>query len=200
MKDEELFIKTIGEMLPVLKPKMKAYCNSMNKQWSEDVFMQTILNCYNAIARKGGLVDKSEKGISDYFFNSFYTNIKREALYSRNAKRDNTSDIFGDYETYSDKHELTLDEKIKQDCFKDFSVMYLMRVAEENFDDESFHLFNHKTLGNLTYKELQAKYPNTKAIRQKVASVKRFLKDNVTKDEINKAFEIFMNKITIQDE
>lgn len=189
MKDEELFIKTIGEMLPVLKPKMKAYCNSMNKQWSEDVFSQTILNCYNAIARKGGLADKTEKGISNYFFNSFYTNIKREALYSRNAKRDNTNDLFGEYEHYQGTN-LTESEKVESDLYKDFAVLYLLKRAEEQFDPETFYLFNLKFIGQYTYKQLQ-EHVKAKAIRQRVAEVKRWLKENVTKEEIDDAFNIF---------
>lgn len=189
MKDEELFIKTIGEMLPVLKPKMKAYCNSMNKQWSEDVFSQTILNCYNAIARKGGLSDKTEKGISNYFFNSFYTNIKREALYSRNAKRDNTNDLFGEYEHYQGTN-LTESEKVESDLYKDFAVLYLLKRAEEQFDPETFYLFNLKFIGQYTYKQLQ-EHVKAKAIRQRVAEVKRWLKENVTKEEIDDAFNIF---------
>lgn len=189
MKDEELFIKKIGEMLPVLKPKMKAYCNSMNKQWSEDVFSQTILNCYNAIARKGGLVDKSEKGISNYFFNSFYTNTKREALYSRNAKRDNTNDLFGEYEHYQGTN-LTESEKVESDLYKDFAVLYLLKRAEQQFDPETFYLFNLKFIGQYTYKQLQ-EHVKAKAIRQRVAEVKRWLKENVTKEEIDDAFNIF---------
>lgn len=189
MKDEELFIKTIGKMLPVLKPKMKAYCNSMNKQWSEDVFSQTILNCYNAIARKGGLSDKTEKGISNYFFNSFYTNIKREALYSRNAKRDNTNDLFGEYEHYQGTN-LTESEKVESDLYKDFAVLYLLKRAEEQFDPETFYLFNLKFIGQYTYKQLQ-EHVKAKAIRQRVAEVKRWLKENVTKEEIDDAFNIF---------
>ena len=189
MKDEELFIKTIGEMLPVLKPKMKAYCNSMNKQWSEDVFSQTILNCYNAIARKGGLVDKSEKGIENYFFNSFYTNTKREALYSRNAKRDNTNDLFGEYETYQGTN-MTESEKVESDLYKDFAVLYLLKRAEQQFDPETFYLFNLKFIGQYTYKQLQ-EHVKAKAIRQRVAEVKRWLKENVTKEEIDDAFNIF---------
>lgn len=189
MKDEELFIKTIGEMLPVLKPKMKAYCNSMNKQWSEDVFSQTILNCYNAIARKGGLADKTEKGISNYFFNSFYTNIKREALYSRNSKRDNTNDLFGEYEHYQGAN-LTESEKVESDLYKDFAVLYLLKRAEQQFDPETFYLFNLKFIGQYTYKQLQ-EHVKAKAIRQRVAEVKRWLKENVTKEEIDDAFNIF---------
>lgn len=191
MKDEDIFLQKID--ITTLKPKMKAFCASSNKEWNEDVFSETIVRCYNAIQKKGGLDDKSEKGVENYFFQAFAINIKREAQYARNSKRDNTNDLFGEYETHSEQHDLTLEEKIKQDCFKDFATIYLMKRAEENFDDESFHLFNHKTLGNLTYKELQKKYPNTKAIRQKVAAVKRWLKENVTKEEVVKAFEEFMN-------
>ena len=63
-----------------------------------------------------------------------------------------------------------------------------MSKVEDNFDQEHFYLFRIKTLGNLTYKQLQQK-TNIKGARQKVIDVKNFLKNNVTKEEINDAFQ-----------
>lgn len=189
--DAELFMQHISSIYDELKHKMIGYCSTQKLTFDEDVFSDTIVKCYDTIQKQGKLIDNSPKGIENYFFQSFYRNIKREKQYSRNKYRDNTSDLFGDYERYNEQHNLSQDEKIRQDCYKDFAIIYMMKKAEEHFDDEYFHLFNLKMLGDLTYKELQEKCPNAKAIRQKVVEVKNYLKDNVTKDEIQKAFNEF---------
>lgn len=191
MTDAELFLQHIASIYEELKAKMIGYCSTQKLTWDEDVFSDTIVKCYDTIQRQGKLIDNSQKGIENYFFQSFYRNIKREKQYSRNKNRDNSSDLFGDYERYNEQHNLSQDEKIRQDAYKDFAIIYIMKRAEEHFDDEMFHLFNLKMLGNLTYKQLQEKCPNAKAIRQKVVEVKKWVKENVTKDEIQRAFNDF---------
>lgn len=191
MTDAEQFMEHIASIYEELKAKMIGYCSTQKLTWDADVFSDTIVKCYDTIQRQGKLIDNSSKGIENYFFQSFYRNIKREKQYSRNKNRDNSSDLFGDYERYNEQHNLSQDEKIRQDCYKDFAIIYIMKRAEEHFDDEMFHLFNLKTLGNLTYKQLQEKCPNAKAIRQKVVEVKKWVKENVTKDEIQRAFNDF---------
>ena len=72
--------------------------------------------------------------------------------------------------------------------FKDFGTVYIMMVVEQNFDSEHFYLFKLKELiPNMTYKKLAEK-TKMRGVRQKVVEVKRWLKDNVTKDEIRKEF------------
>lgn len=192
MKDEELFMEEIAKILPTLKPKMMAFCAAQNREWSEDVFSDTIIKCYNAIKKKGGLNDTSPKGCENYFFQAFAINIKREAQYSRNSKRDNTSDLFNAYELFQE-HCITEAEKVESDLYKDFAVLYLLKRAEEQFDPETFYLFNLKFIGQYTYKELQ-KHVKAKAIRQRVAEVKKWLKENVTREEINDAYNLFKAK------
>lgn len=189
--DAELFMKHISSIYDELKHKMIGYCSIQKLTFDEDVFSDTILKCHDTINKQGKLIDNSPKGIENYFFQSFCRNIKREKQYSRNKYRDNSSDLFGDYERYNEQHNLSKDEKIRQDCYKDFAIIYMMKKAEEHFDDEYFHLFNLKMLGNLTYKQLQEKCPYSKGIRQKVVEVKNYLKENITKDEIQKAFNEF---------
>ena len=192
MRDEDIFLKEIGNVLPALKPKMKAFCTSTNQKWDEDVFADTIVKCYNAIKKKGGLNDITPKGIENYFFQSFAINIKREAQYSRNSKRDDSGDLFGEYELFQERN-ITEAEKVESDLYKDFAVLYLLKRAEEQFDQETFYLFNLKFVGQYTYKELQ-KHVKAKAIRQRVAEVKKWLKENVTRDEVNEAFNQFKIK------
>ena len=85
---------------------------------------------------------------------------------------------------------MTESEKVESDLYKDFAVLYLLKRAEQQFDPETFYLFNLKFIGQYTYKQLQ-EHVKAKAIRQRVAEVKRWLKENVTKEEIDDAFNIF---------
>ena len=176
-----------------MKRKMKAYCTITQQEWDEDVFSDTLVKCYDTIKKQGHLNDTSLTGVANYLFKSFITNIKRDKLYAREKKRDSNENLTEAYENYLEKTHLTTDEKILSDTKKDFTVLYILLKAKENFDDESFHLFQMKMLGNLTYKQLQER-TSSRAIRQKVSSVKRWLKDNISKEEIDKAFDDFIQQ------
>ena len=190
MNDSELFLLYVNNHYNHLKYKYINFCKEHNYVFDEDIFSDTILKCYEAIDKKGKLEDTTDQGIQNYFFISFKMNLKREGQYARNVKRDRNvdSDSINDlYESWYNDNNVSAMEKIKSDLFKDFSVLYIMTCVEDNFDTEHFYLFKLKTLGNLTYKQLQDK-TKIKASRQKVINVKNWLKDNVTKDMIKSAF------------
>lgn len=198
MTDQDLFLNYISEHYNELKYKYLNFCREHNYQWDEDIFSDTILKCYEAIRKKGKLNDTTPQGIENYFFIAFKLNLKREGQYARNQKRDRniTSDEINDaYENWYNDNHISAMEKIKSDLFKDFSILYIMMVVEANFDQEHFYLFRIKTLGNLTYKQLQEK-TKIKASRQKVIDVKNWLKENVTKNDIKREFtQIYGNLI-----
>ena len=77
---------------------------------------------------------------------------------------------------------------MRSDLYKDFATLYLLKQVEEQFDDEHFYLFRLKTFTNLTYAQLAEK-TGVKGCRQKVVDVKNWLKENVSKEEVEKAFE-----------
>lgn len=190
MSDQDKFMHYINDHYNHLKFKYINFCKEHNYVFDEDIFSDTILKCYEAINKKGKLEDTTDQGIQNYFFISFKMNLKREGQYARNQKRDRNvdSDSINDlYESWYNNNNVSAMEKIKSDLFKDFSVLYIMTCVEDNFDTEHFYLFKLKTLGNLTYKQLQDK-TKIKASRQKVINVKNWLKDNVTKDMIKSAF------------
>lgn len=185
--DELEFINYINDHYDELYGRFQAFCNDKKYLFSPDIFQDTILKCYQLIERNG-LKDLTPKGIENYFFMAFRTNLQREALYARNQKRDkNIIDLSDKYEEYSNE-KLTQEEKLKSDLWKDFSTLYLMQKVEENFDSEHFYLFRLKTFDkHLTYQKLQEK-TGIKGVRQKVVDVRNWLKANVTKGEIDKAF------------
>lgn len=191
MEDKELFINYISEHYDLLKNRYKKFCSEKQYTFDEDVYQSTIIKCYDAIDKKGNLEDTTPYGIESYFFRSFKQNLQREKQYARNEKRDcnyTSDEVESLYEDYVNQTEKSSNQKLKNDLYVDFATLYLMSKVEDNFDPEHFYLFRIKTLGNLTYKQLQQK-TNIKGARQKVIDVKNFLKNNVTKEEINDAFQ-----------
>ena len=187
MEDKLIFINYINNNYKELYNRFQAFCNDKNYKFSPDIFQDTILKSYKLI-EKQGLKDLSPKGIENYFFMAFKTNTCREAMYARNQKRDdNVTNLTGAYELYQNTL-LTQEEKLKSDLYKDFACLYLMSKVEERFDDEHFYLFRLKTFDkNMTYQKLQEK-TGIKGVRQKVVDCKNWLKHNVSKDEIDAAF------------
>lgn len=192
MKDGQKFLKHINDNYTLLKNKYRRFCKEKDYEWDEDIYSDTIIKCYEAIERKGKLDDATEQGIENYFFRSFKQNIQREKQYCRNAKRDlnvKNDDINALYEEYYNANNSSSENKIKSDLWKDFAVLYIMHIVEDNFDNEHTYLFKLKTLiPNMTYKTLQKK-TNIKSSRQKVVTVKNWVKENISKDDVNKAFQ-----------
>ena len=198
MLDQDRFIQHINDNYTTLKLKYKQFCKEKQYDWDEDIFSDTIINCYNAIERKGGLDDKTPQGIENYFFRSFKQNIQREKQYCRVAKRDlnyNSDNIFSLYEDWYNENHSPERIKLLNDLFVDFSTLYILTRVEDNFDAEHFMLFRLKYLvPSMTYKKLQEK-TKAKKVRQKVVLVKNWLRENVTKEEVKKAFNLLYGNL-----
>lgn len=191
MKDQTLFINHINNHYDELYYKYRQFCKEKQYDWNEDIFQDTILKCYEAIAKKGKLQDTTNQGIENYFFKSFKMNIQREKQYARNQKRDlnySSEKISSAYEDWYNANKEDSRTKLVSDLYKDFATLYIMTVVEENFTNDYFYLFKLKQLCGYTYKQLYEK-TQIKGARQKVLDVKTWLKASVTKEEINKAFQ-----------
>lgn len=191
MTDQDKFINHISNNYETLKRKFTRACRDLQLELTDDIFQDTILKCYESIQRKGKLNDTTEYGMECYFFQSLKMNIKRETQYARNQKRDAnvTSDnIHTLYEDWSNNNKTTSREKLLSDLYKDFSVLYICKMVEMNFDEEHFYLFRVKYLvPEMTYKKL-AETSKLKKVRQKVAEVKQWLKENITREMIRAEF------------
>lgn len=192
VEDNRLFINYISDHYNQLFYKYRQFCKEKDYQWDEDIFQDTIVNCYSAITKKGKLQDTSNQGIENYFFKSFKMNLMREKQYARNMKRDlnvEADDVDVMYEEWTNNNKEDARTKILSDMWKDFSCLFIMMLVEENWDEQHFHLFKLKHLCNMTYKQIADK-TGIKGVRQKILDVKQWLKDNLTKEEINKAFQL----------
>ena len=170
MEDATIFINYINDHYKQLKLKYRRFCTEKDYQWDEDIFSDTILNCYNAIEKKGKLNDTTNQGIENYFFRSFKQNLQREKQYCRVSKRDlnyNSDNINEVYEEWYNANNTPEKIKLLSDLWKDFATLYILTKVEDNFDSEHFLLFRLKYLiPSMTYKKLQEK-TQAKKCRQK---------------------------------
>lgn len=186
------FLQWLNNNYTSQKQKLLAFCNDKKYKFDDDIFSDTFLKIYEKI-RASGINDDSEKGFENYLFMAFKQNLHREKLYARNLKRDeNNANIAALNEMFLNQ-KLTQEEKLLSDLKKDFSTLYLMQKVEENFDAEHFYLFRLKTFTGMTYRQLY-EHTGIKGARTKVVAVKNWLKENVTKQEVDKVFnELYGN-------
>lgn len=188
--DQDKFINYISEHYDELQCKYRTFCGLNNYHWDWDIFQDTIIKCYDAITKKGRLLDTTPQGMENYFFIAFKLNVKREGQYARVAKRDlniTSDNINGIYEEWFNAHNTSSSKKVYSDLWKDFSTLYIMSVVEENFPPEDFYLFRLKTLCCYTYKQLQAT-TKEKRVRQRIVDIKNWLKTNLKKEDMKEVF------------
>lgn len=191
MNDAEIFLQYINNNYDKVGGTLKLLSAQRKQKFDEDAFHESILRCHKAIEKKGYLKDKSPYGITSYLIRSYFNLINEEKRSAKVKKRDmnyNSDNIGGLYEDYYNSHNTDARQKVVSDLFRDYAVLYVMMIAEQNFDSEHFYLFKLKELcKDMTYKKLSEK-TKIKGVRQKVVEVKRFIQANVTKDEIRKSF------------
>lgn len=168
------------------KKKWAKYLYDKQVDFDEDVFSETVLKVYDYI-NTNGIKDDSDSGLANYWFKSFNTNIKREKQYSRNVNRDKNIDATEELsKEMNGEYELQL--KIRRHVYEDWSIFYILRLVEDNFDSISFHCFRlYYILDKMTYSKLReiTKVPDSK---KRVVTIKNWLKDNLTKQKMEKEF------------
>ena len=180
------FLKFVNEHYEDYKKKWAKYLYDKQVDFDEDVFSETVLKVYDYI-NTNGIKDDSDSGLANYWFKSFNTNIKREKQYSRNVNRDKNIDATEELsKEMNGEDELKL--KIRRHVYEDWSIVYILRLVEDNFDSISFHCFRlYYILDKMTYSKLReiTKVPDSK---KRVVTIKNWLKDNLTKQQMEKEF------------
>jgi hypothetical protein len=185
------FIDYIGGHYPEIQRMLLAYCRNRGEEFSDDILHQTFLNCYETIDRKGEMSDPTPKGFRDYLFKAFKFNIMREKQYARNKNRASVEDFVTAWESFLESCP-SADEKVQDDMRKDFGAWYIATRAEEAategaIDIESFHLWRIKTFMGFTYQQL-GEVTGAERVREKVLSVKHWLQENISRQDITDAF------------
>lgn len=180
-----------GENYEAQKRKFQSYCFNKHILFSEDILHHTIIKVHDKI-EKTGMKDPTPKGFDDYLFLAFKNNIIREKQYARNTHRDhNVTNLTKAYEQYVNEFQMSANDKIMQDLRKDFTSLYLLRKVEEQFGNDLLHLFQLKYFSKMSYKDIKetTDIPHS---RQRILEIKQWLKDNVTKRDVDNAFQEFL--------
>ena len=186
MTQNEIYFECLQQNHNNLRQICKDVCLKNKEQFSEDIFNDTVIQIYNIIQKKGQLDDMSCDGIMRYFVRSYVNNQHCELRYAYKKKRD----LNITPEQFNEAHESSLSskqEKIIKDLREDFSVLYIMKMVELNFDAEHYHLYKLKTLCNKTYSQIH-KMTGIKKSREKILEVMNWVRENLSREIIENEF------------
>lgn len=184
------WLKYIGTIYEEYRMKYFKMANGLNYTVNEDMLNDTILACYNSIARNN-LSDTSPQGMRNYLFRAFKVNLNAVSNYDK--RKDIVDDLSALAEQYENQGEAAYN-KIKKQLFDDYSVIYILNKVENNFDSISFHCFRLKTMLPCTYQKLR-EITKVRDCKKRVVNVMKWVRNNITKKEIltnfNKTYPCF---------
>lgn len=173
------WLQYIGTIYEEYRMKYFKMANDLNYNVNEDMLNDTILACYNSIARNN-LSDTTEQGMRNYLFRAFKVNLNAVSNYDK--RKDVVDDLTALAERYETQGETTYN-KIKKQVFEDYSVIYLLNKVEDNFDTITFHCYRLKTMLPCTYQKLR-EITKVKDCKKRVVKVNKWLRENITEKEI----------------
>lgn len=183
-KRAELFLKEIAPLISQYEMKWRKYFAEIGLAFDIDILNDTILKCYDTIARLG--CKDGQKESMNYLFKAFKQNSIRELQYARNKYRE----IVDDVEALGDQFESRqTDYKIAKDLWIEFQFNYLLREVELMFDKKDFYLFKSKYVLQLSDEEIAKKTKNTNW-KKDLKEITKYLKTNVKKQDIEADFAV----------
>lgn len=190
-KRAELFLKEIAPLISQYEMKWRKYFAEIGLAFDIDILNDTILKCYDTIARLG--CKDGQKESMNYLFKAFKQNSIRELQYARNKYRE----IVDDVEALGDQFESRqTDYKIAKDLWIEFQFNYLLREVELMFDKKDFYLFKLKYVLQLSDEEIAKKTKNTNW-KKDLKEITKYLKTNVKKQDIEADFAVKYPEVDI---
>lgn len=183
-KRAELFLKEVAPLLSQYELKWRKYFKEIGLAFDIDILNDTVLKCYNTIARLG--CKDGQKQSMNYLFKAFKQNSIRELQYARNKYREMVDDV----EALGDQFESSqTDYKIAKDLWIEFQFNYILREVELMFNKKDFYLFKLKYVLQLPDAEILKKTKNKKW-KKDLKEITKYLKNNVKKSDIKADFAI----------
>ena len=173
------WLQYIGTIYEEYRKKYFKMANDLNYKVSEDMLNDTIIACYNSIARNN-LQDTSPQGMRNYLFRAFKVNLNAVSNYDK--RKDVVDDLTALAEQYEYQGEATYN-KIKKQLIEDYSLIYILEQVENNFDTISFNVFRLKTMLPCTYQRLR-EITKIKDCKKRVVKIMKWLRENITEREI----------------
>ena len=153
----------------------------------EDVVCETLLKTHKTIMYNGlknidiNNKEKKEQAYLNYFFLSCKLNCltEQQNIQKQYAIKNLDHNPFEDMDT---------EEKIKSQVYKDFKVMYIVQLVEENFDVIDYRCFRlYHLLKNMTYAKLKD-MTGIRNCKTRVVRINKWLRENIQEKEIRQSF------------
>ena len=182
----ELAEQYINYISTIYEEYIEVFRNMYN---DEDLAAEVLLKTYNCIKNNGLSTidleteeDLKKKVFKNYFFISAkLTNITNKKYQQKSPIRDTNENI----DTIDD---LPTEEKIKNQIYKDYRVMYIINTVEENFDAIDYRCFRlYHLLKNMTYAKLR-QLTGIKNAKMRVITINKWLRQNITEQQILESF------------
>ena len=173
------WLQYIGTIYEEYRMKYFKMANDLNYNVNEDMLNDTIIACYNSIARNN-LSDTTEQGMRNYLFRAFKVNLNAISNYDK--RKDVVDDLTALAEQYEFQGEATYN-KIKKQLFDDYVLIYILEQVENNFDTITFNVFRLKTMLPCNYQRLR-EITKVKDAKKRVVNVMKWVRNNITKKEI----------------
>ena len=175
------WLQYIGTIYEEYRMKYFKMANDLNyNNVNEDMLNDTILACYNSIARNN-LSDTTEQGMRNYLFRAFKINLNAVSNYDK--RKDIVDDLTALAEQYENQGETTYN-KIKKQLFEDYALIYILEQVENNFDTITFNVFRLKTMiEKCTYQRLRD-ITKVRDCKKRVVKVMKWIRENITEKEI----------------
>ena len=127
MEIERRFLNHINDNYSrLVSTALLMFNNSKKKiEFSEDIFNDTIIKCYELLEKKKSMKDESPKGMDNYFLKSLYLNTMMEKRYAYVKKRSHDIDV-NSVLSSRDNGDSQVQSKLVKDLKTDFSVLYIM--------------------------------------------------------------------------
>ena len=182
----ELAEQYINYISTIYEEYIEVFRNMYN---DEDLAGEVLIKTYNCIKNNGLSTidleteeDLKKKVFKNYFFISAkLTNITNKKYQQKSPIRDTNENI----DTIDD---LPTEEKIKNQIYKDYRVMYIINTVEENFDAIDYRCFRlYHLLKNMTYAKLR-QLTGIKNAKMRVITINKWLRQNITEQQILESF------------
>lgn len=182
----ELAEQYINYISTIYEEYIELFRNMYN---DEDLAGEVLIKTYNCIKNNGLSTidleteeDLKKKVFKNYFFISAkLTNITNKKYQQKSPIRDTNENI----DTIDD---LPTEEKIKNQIYKDYRVMYIINTVEDNFDAIDYRCFRlYHLLKNMTYAKLR-QLTGIKNAKMRVITINKWLRQNITEQQILESF------------
>lgn len=185
-ENAELAEQYISYISTIYEEYIELFRNMYN---DEDLAGEVLIKTYNCIKNNGLSTidleteeDLKKKVFKNYFFISAkLSNITNKKYQQKSPIRETNENI----DTIDD---LPTEEKIKNQIYKDYRVMYIINTVEENFDAIDYRCFRlYHLLKNMTYAKLR-QLTGIKNAKMRVITINKWLRQNITEQQILESF------------